>query len=128
LQYWRWLRQSFVVPNAELLIFQYPEAYSSSGRAIVRTQADKNGWFDFGVLPAGRYTLIVRSSSRRDWFDVEINPAVPKTKQVLVDVSSNFPDCRGGHEFLVTSFWAVFEGARLQPRRKGMGLYLAQTF
>jgi len=104
LQYWRWLRQSFVVPDAELLLFQYPEAYNTSSKPTVRARTDENGWFDFGALPNGHYTLVARSGALGAWFDVEITPAAARTKQVLIDVSPNFPDCKGGHQFLVTSF------------------------
>jgi hypothetical protein len=101
---WRWLRQSFSVTNAELILFKYPDAYSPLDKLpkpVARTRTDSKGWFDFGTVPRGRYTLIVRSGELSDWFDVEVTPTVPATDYVKVDVSPNRPDCTGGHEFIV---------------------------
>ena len=36
-----------------------------------------------------------------DWFDVEVKQQPRQTVAVIIDVSPHFPDCKGGHEFIV---------------------------
>jgi hypothetical protein len=93
------------VANAELVLYEY-RSYEDvrakkADKIVARTKADANGWFDFGSLPAGHYTLIVRGRNMADWVDVEIMPTGSQTDYVVFDISPNFPDCKGGHEFMV---------------------------
>jgi hypothetical protein len=100
----RWLRQLFHVKDAELTLYSYPDAYGHPGKQpepVARTRTDKNGWFDFGPVAKGHYTLVIRAGELSDVTDVEVNPAAPKTDYVKIDISPNFPDCTGGHEFIV---------------------------
>jgi hypothetical protein len=64
---------------------------------------DDHGNFDFGVLNEGHYTLIVDDAGwgSSEWFDVEIKSLPKQTDSVTIDVSPHFPDCKGGHEFIV---------------------------
>jgi hypothetical protein len=64
-------------------------------------QADESGRFDFGNLGPGHYTLVVERGDLVGWFDVEVKARVPETEAVLIDISPVFPDCKGGHEFIV---------------------------
>jgi hypothetical protein len=102
LQYMRFLRQRFSVPNAELTLYEFKErAYRQNVSQIATTKADKNGNFAFGPIPPGRYTLAIDSGTYSDWFDVEITKSVKTTESITIDVSPIFPNCQGGHEFIV---------------------------
>lgn len=105
LQYVRWLRQSFVRKNAELTLYQYrrPIKQRDDMPVVKVMKTDSNGHFDFGEVTAGHYTLIVddRDWGTSNWFDVEVKPQAKQTLAVRVDVSPHFPDCKGGHEFIV---------------------------
>jgi hypothetical protein len=46
------------------------------------------------------YTLSVDDG---DLFNVEVEDQQPVTKSVTVDVSPIYPDCTGGHEFIVNT-------------------------
>ena len=72
---------------------------------VKKSTADEDGNFDFGSLNLGHYTLIVDDVSwgSSDWFDVEIKALPRQTESVTVDISPNFPDCKGGHEFIISS-------------------------
>jgi hypothetical protein len=96
----RWLRQSFARKHATLALYEYrwpPVAWDE--RSVVKTvETDKNGDFDFGPLKIGHYTLRIDGEG----FDVEVKEALHRvTDSVIVDVSPVFPDCTGGHEFIV---------------------------
>jgi hypothetical protein len=79
--------------------------YSGDGRGkIVRqVSTDSKGRFDFGELPTGHYTLVIEAPQNQDRFDVEIVPLSKQTKSISIDVSPNYPDCTGGHEFISMS-------------------------
>jgi hypothetical protein len=68
-------------------------------------ETDADGKFDFGFIKPGHYTLIVEEKkwAASDWFDVEVKPEAPVTETITIDVSPFFPDCRGGHEFIVNA-------------------------
>ncbi len=104
LQYWRWLRQS-PLSNAELTLVEYRSIEDKRSnkpvRRIASVKADKGGWFDFGLIAAGHYTLNIQGFDLVDSFDVEITPSVPTTDYVTIDVSPVYSDCKGGHEFVV---------------------------
>jgi hypothetical protein len=70
---------------------------------VKKSVTDGDGNFDFGSLDQGHYTLIVHDMrwDSSDWFDVEIKNLPRQTDSVTVDISPNFPDCKGGHEFIV---------------------------
>ena len=72
---------------------------------VKKAVADREGNFDFGSLNQGHYTLVVDDArwGHSDWFDVEITKLPRETESVIVDISPNFPDCKGGHEFIVNS-------------------------
>ncbi|MGB9007469.1 MAG: hypothetical protein WCC18_02555 [Candidatus Acidiferrales bacterium] len=72
---------------------------------VKKTEADDSGNFDFGALNDGHYTLVVDDPkwASSSWFDVEIKKLPRQTDSVIVDVSPNFPDCKGGHEFIIKS-------------------------
>jgi hypothetical protein len=72
---------------------------------VKSTQTDSHGSFDFGILTSGHYTLTVDDENwgSSDWFDVEITSFPKETASVTVDISPNFPDCEGGHEFVVNT-------------------------
>jgi hypothetical protein len=54
--------------------------------------------FDFGPLRTGHYRLAIDD---KDSFDVEIKELPQVTESVTIDVSPVYPDCTGGHEFIV---------------------------
>jgi hypothetical protein len=107
LQYAGWLRQSFVRKHAELTLYSYraPITARSDMPLVKKSTADDDGKFDFGSLNQGHYTLIVDDASWgiSTWFDVEIKILPRQTESVTLDISPNFPDCKGGHEFVINS-------------------------
>ena len=73
-------------------------------RLVKAVKTDQHGWFDFGELPKGHYTLVIDwPSDYAQWFDVEITTLPKPTASVKIDVSPAYPDCTGGHEFLAFS-------------------------
>jgi hypothetical protein len=69
---------------------------------VKTTKTDINGYFDFGEIKPGHYTLIVDDNELGpDFFDVEVKQQAKQTSSVTIDVSPVFPDCTGGHEFIV---------------------------
>lgn len=104
-QYLRWLRQSFVRKSVQLSLYQYRyPIHKIEDMPLVKTiHADGRGHFDFGDIATGHYTLVVNDGdwNSRTWFYVEVRQQVKKTVAVVIDISPNFPDCKGGHEFIV---------------------------
>ena len=99
----RWLRLHVTRGNVNLRLYEYrwPVQDISEMPLVKTAKTDNNGWFDFGNLPEGHYKLVI------DWpveygnlFDVEIKKLPQPTISVKIDVTLNFPDCTGGHEFL----------------------------
>ena len=107
LQYAGSFRRSFVRKHAELTLYSYraPIKARSDMPLVKKLTADDDGNFDFGSLNQGHYTLIVDDASwgSSTWFDVEIKTLPQQTESVTVDISPNFPDCKGGHEFIINS-------------------------
>ena len=98
----RLLRQLFHVPNIELTLYEFQKRpYQGDLKQIAKTKADALGTFDFGSLPRGHYTLEVGPDNYSQWFDVELTDLVRETESITIDVSPFFPDCTGGHEFIV---------------------------
>ena len=94
----RWLRQSFVRKHAMLTLYEYQWPRVPSNLPFVKTvETDNDGRFDFGPVKTGHYTLVVD----KDQFDVEVKDLPSSTESVTVDVSPFYPDCTGGHEFIV---------------------------
>ena len=96
----RWLRQSFARNHAKLALYEYqlPRAAWDDASLIRTVETDHRGNFDFGPLRIGHYTLRIDDSV---WFDVEVKDLPQVTESVTIDVSPFYPDCTGGHEFLV---------------------------
>lgn len=105
LQYVPWLRQSFARKDVTLSLYQYqrPRSQPVTMRAVKTAKADSDGRFDFGAVGLGHYSLLVEDSAwgTSDWFDVEVKQLDEPTVAVTIDVSPHFPDCKGGHEFIV---------------------------
>ena len=103
----RWLRQSFSRKHAKLTLYEYRWSISArSDMPLVKTvETDRDGKFDFGPLKTGHYVLIVNEQAwgASEWFDVEVIDLSQATESVILDVSPAFPDCTGGHEFIVKS-------------------------
>jgi hypothetical protein len=101
----KWLRQSFRVPDATLSLYEYRVARFEDLKKIASVTTDGHGNFDFGTVPKGHYFLdiVVKNSDRLGGlFDVEVTDAVRTTKDITIDVSPIHPDCKGGHEFIET--------------------------
>jgi len=64
---------------------------------VKTVETNSDGRFDFGPLKTGHYTLVIEG----DQFDVEIKDLPRLTESVTIDVSPIFPDCTGGHEFIL---------------------------
>ena len=66
---------------------------------------DQDGRFDFGPLNDGHYTLVIDWPSKSAHsFDVELKRNLAKqTSDIKIDVTWFYPDCTGGHEFVVSS-------------------------
>jgi hypothetical protein len=96
----RWLRQSFAKKHAKLVLYEYrwPRARNNMPPIIKTVETDGEGMFDFGLLGAGHYVLAIDDE---DSFDVEIKELPQVTESVTIDVSPVYPDCTGGHEFIV---------------------------
>jgi hypothetical protein len=96
----RWLRQSFAKKHAQLVLYEYrwPISRNNMPPIIKTVETDGEGMFDFGPIRAGHYILNIVDE---DWFDVEIKEPPQVTESVTIDVSPTYPDCTGGHEFIV---------------------------
>jgi hypothetical protein len=96
----RWLRQSFARKHAKLALYEYrwPRASWDDASLTKRVETDDHGNFDFGPLRTGHYTLRIDDN---DLFDVELKDLPQVTESVTIDVSPVYPDCTGGHEFVV---------------------------
>jgi len=101
----RSLRQQVAVEHAKLKLwaYRYPQRIGFQDRLVKEVEADSLGNFDFGALTPGHYTLTIASPWGEDRFDVEIVQLRKPTASVTIDVSPNYPDCTGGHEFLSVS-------------------------
>lgn len=92
-----WFRQSFARKHAKLALYEYHQPWDQS--SIVKTiETDNAGYFDFGPLKTGHYTLRIDDN---DLFAIEVKELPRITVSVIIDVSPIHPDCTGGHEFIV---------------------------
>jgi hypothetical protein len=94
----RWLRRSFSVSGAKLELYEYQDPWQEGRKPLAHAFANSSGEFEFIALKEGHYNLQIKGGGMEDWFDIEITNKVPTTKQVIIDISPNFPDCTGGHE------------------------------
>jgi len=96
----RWLRQSFARKHAKLTLYEYRwPRIGWSGMPLVRAvETDGDGKFNFGPVKTGHYTLMVGEDQS---FDVEVKDLPDVTESITIDVSPVYPDCTGGHEFVV---------------------------
>jgi hypothetical protein len=99
----RWTRQSVSQGNLSLTLYEYQSRTRIEDlRPVKKIKADARGHFDFGDVPRGHYMLVIdRPWDGRDIFNVEIVASTTQTSSVTIDISPNFPDCTGGHEFIV---------------------------
>ena len=86
--------------NLRLYKYRHPSAIHDIP-PFSEVKTDKNGMFDFDLLPKGHYTLVI------DWpveygnlFDVEVKPLSAAASSVKIDISPVDPACRGGHEVI----------------------------
>jgi hypothetical protein len=102
----RWLRQSFGVSDATLILREYGyPAKIENLRVTGRVTTDSSGTFDFGSVSKGHYFLEIHfrgDDSVRDLYEIEVTDAVRATKSITIDVSPFHPNCKGGHELLET--------------------------
>lgn len=102
----RWVRQRVVRDNVNARLYEYrwPLHDRREMPLVKAIKTDKRGGFDFGELPKGHYTLVIDwPTEYAEWFDVEIITLPKPTTSVKIDVSPVYPDCTGGHEFMVFS-------------------------
>jgi hypothetical protein len=78
--------------------YRWPIRAQNDMPLVKGTETDSKGNFEFGVLKDGHYTLVVDDEAlgNSDWFDVEIKSLPRETVSVTIDISPNFPDCKGG--------------------------------
>lgn len=100
----RWFRKSVVRPQAKMTLYDYCWPCDPSSLAQVKTVlTGRDGKFDFGILKPGHYYLRIddEKGSLSDWFEVEVKgPPNPKESETI-DISPIYPNCAGGHEFIV---------------------------
>jgi hypothetical protein len=102
----RWIRQRVTRGNVQIHLYEYrwPIHDWNDLRVVKTVTTDHDGNFDFGILNNGHYTLVIDwPSPRSNLFDVEITALPQATRAVRIDVSPVYPDCTGGHEFIVYS-------------------------
>lgn len=98
---WRWARQRVVRADALLRLYKYQRPLPQQRPVLAEIHVDRFGAFDFGGLPSGHYTLEIEFPGGGDSFDVEVTKLPRPTQSVTIDVSPVFPDCSGGHEFII---------------------------
>lgn len=80
-----------------MALYEYRQPFDK-GLLVKTVETDDQGSFDFGPLKIGHYTLRIDDDNS---FDVEIKDLSQKTESVTIDASPVYPDCSGGHEFIV---------------------------
>jgi hypothetical protein len=102
----RWFRQSVTRPQAKLILYDYCWPCDVRILAPVKTvPTDNDGKFDFGIIKPGHYYLRIddEKGALSGWFHIEVSgPPNPKESETI-DISPVYPDCTGGHEFIVTA-------------------------
>ncbi len=96
----RRIRQLVVRDDVTLTLYKYCHPCRMENRPVVKlAKTDLYGRFDFGGLPKGHYTLVIQGQDIYDMYDVEVLSPPKPFDSVVIDVSPNYPDCTGGHEF-----------------------------
>jgi hypothetical protein len=107
-----WLISTAPIAHAHLALYEYRWPIHSQSEApfVKAVETDSSGDFDFGILKTGHYTLVIDGQrvgddqwTPHDRYDVEVKDQPRPTVSVTIDVSPVFPDCSGGHEFIVKS-------------------------
>jgi hypothetical protein len=100
----RWWRQRVVVRGATLTLYEYrwPVNKRDDMPRVETVRTDNDGKFDFGTLKDGHYMLFIDTPwGGSDSYDVEVMPRAKRNDSVTIDISPVYPDCSGGHEFLI---------------------------
>ena len=100
----RWYRQSVVRPKAKLSLYDFCWPCNPLTRAPVKTVlSDAHGKFDFGLLEAGHYFLKIddEKGALSAGFQIEVKDEPNPKQSEIIDISPNYPDCTGGHEFIL---------------------------
>jgi len=99
----RWWRLRTTREGVRLSLYEYrwPIRDRNDLRLVQSRLSDKNGHFDFGHVSDGHYTLILDWPSGTYWFNVEERKLPRQTSAVKIDLSPFYPDCTGGHEFII---------------------------
>lgn len=98
------LRRAFLRKHAKLTLctYRWPIHVGTHQPVVKAVETDDHGRFDFGLIPAGHYRLFIDNGQKFSGeFDVEVRTLPRPTAEVTIDVSPVFPDCSGGHTFLV---------------------------
>lgn len=102
----RGYRQSVMRPKARLSLYDFCWPCDAlSGSSVKTVVADSDGKFDFGLLKPGHYFLKIDDDkgALSALFQIEIMSAPNLKTSVIIDISPNYPDCPGGHEFIVSA-------------------------
>jgi hypothetical protein len=72
---------------------------------VETVRTDGNGKFDFGALKPGHYYLEIddEKDGLFDEFEVEVMSSHRPKESETIDISPVYPDCSGGHEFILRS-------------------------
>jgi hypothetical protein len=98
----RWLRQSIARKHVKVTLYEYRRPSRRTDQPLVKTvETDGEGKFYFGSLKTGHYELVVGDVSSLESFDVEVTELSRATESVTIDASPFYPDCTGGHKFIV---------------------------
>lgn len=100
----RWYRQSVVRPNTKLMLYEYCWPCDMLGHASVKTViTDAHGKFDFGSVKPSHYYLKIDDGTGllSALFQVEVRGTQNPKQSEIIDISPVYPDCTGGHEFIV---------------------------
>jgi len=100
----RWFRHAVVRSQATLTLYDYCWPCNLRNLVPVKTAfAGNDGTFDFGNLKPGHYHLKIEDEkdSFSGLFEVEIIGRPNSRESEIIDISPAYPDCTGGHEFVV---------------------------
>jgi hypothetical protein len=100
----RWYRQSVVRPNTKLMLYEYCWPCDVLSHAPAKTViTDAHGKFDFGSVKPSHYYLKLddEAGPLSALFQVEVRGTQNPKQSEIIDISPIYPDCTGGHEFIV---------------------------
>jgi hypothetical protein len=100
----RWYRQSVMRPNTKLMLYEYCWPCDALNHTPVKTViTDAHGKFDFGSVKPGHYYLKIGDEPLLPsaLFQVEVRGTQNPKQSEIIDISPVYPDCTGGHEFIV---------------------------